>query len=265
MLGLILHVRALAYRRSMAEAVSAAATSALEAARPRRRSSPILRLTSTATTRILVSNDRRIAATQRWLDDVVIGQKLCPFAPPVRSAPKLRLVASSATDDDAFVQEVAEEARLLVGTRKDNDSNADSRKGDDTNRPETTLLVLNEVAFPSISDFRYFVQLSWRLQAEAICDNNFASDLQLVLFHPAARHNTYGEDFEDAADYTIRSPHPTVHLLREVDVMKAVRGGYGDLEGLPSRNKAKLRMDGLERCRDRLEDCVVSSKRTVTS
>ena len=69
-----------------------------------------------------------------------------------------------------------------------------------------------------------------------------------------AKHDTYSE-VEDAADYTIRSPFPILHLLREVDVMKAVKSGYHDLEGLPARNKARLRLDSLEVCAARLAAC----------
>ncbi len=41
--------------------------------------------------------------------------------------------------------------------------------------------------------------------------------LQLVLFHPLAVHSAYTDGgLPDAADYSIRSPLPTFHFLREV-------------------------------------------------
>jgi hypothetical protein len=60
---------------------------------------------------------------------------------------------------------------------------------------------------------------------------------------------------DSPADYTIRSPYPTIHLLREVDVMKAVQGAYPNLESLPARNKAKLTEQGIEACQARLVAC----------
>eukprot|EP01083_Nonionella_stella_P084732 234630_1 len=54
-------------------------------------------------------------ATMKWLNSIVIEQKLCPFAPPVRKAPKLRIAISEAANHDEVVREVEEEAHLLVG------------------------------------------------------------------------------------------------------------------------------------------------------
>ena len=91
-------------------------------------------------------------------------------------------------------------------------------------------------------DFRDFVRFSWRLQEEAVGDA-YVPHLQLVLFHPRAVHQTYAsasnasDDVDDeraAADYTIRSPFPTVHLLRERDVLRAVQSGY------PLRSSGRL-------------------------
>ena len=94
------------------------------------------------------------------------------------------------------------------------------------------------------------------LQEEAIVDGGFASEIQIVLFHPAATHSAYAEGPEDAADFTIRSPHPTVHLLREMDVLAAVQSGYPEPWQIPTRNKSKLRAQGLDACRARLGACV---------
>jgi hypothetical protein len=44
---------------------------------------------------------------------IVIGERLCPFAPPVRSPPQLKLRASVATSLDEVIEEVAQEAAAL--------------------------------------------------------------------------------------------------------------------------------------------------------
>mmetsp|Transcript_33850 Transcript_33850/g.99764 ORF Transcript_33850/g.99764 Transcript_33850/m.99764 type:complete len:316 (+) Transcript_33850:141-1088(+) len=214
--------------------------------------------------------------TQSWLDEIVIGQKLCPFAPPVRSPPQLRTVASDAATAEQLVEQISAEADLLVAgllsknadeiTVSDNDGGMEMSNNKNNNSsppqtfPETTLVILDTQIYPSLSEYRNLIQLSWRIQSECIVDRGHSDRLQLVLFHPLAVHDTYTEQPEaeregDCANYTLRSPHPTVHLLRQVDVMRAARGGYADLEGLPTRNKAKLRRDGLEVCRRRLEGC----------
>ncbi len=210
----------------------------------------------------------RQQATMKWLDSIVIGQKLCPFAPPVRMEPQLRIKISDASTYDDIIRDVETEAHLLVGgpavsqndkiyTENDN-LTSQSLPPSLQQRPETALIVLDEDACPVLHDFRELVRLSWRVQEEAINQHGYTQLVQQVLFHPHASHNTYGisaDGEEDAADYTIRSPFPTIHLLREVDVMKAVTSGYKDLESLPSRNKARMRKDGAEHCARRLEAC----------
>ncbi|CAE7671464.1 unnamed protein product [Symbiodinium sp. CCMP2456] len=189
------------------------------------------------------SSQLRLDATRCWLDKIVIGEKLCPFASSVQGS-KLRLVASRAQDAEAVIAEVSSEAALLVG-------HAARITGP---RPETTLLVL-DASLSCAAQWQDLVRLSWRLQAEAVCQQGFQDLLQIVLFHPLAMHSIYSEGFPDAADFTIRAPFPTIHLLREADVMKAVQT-YPDTGEIPVRNKAKLRDQGLELCQERLNACL---------
>ena len=204
-------------------ASSAASSSTCQELTRRLRSSHRLRTTSSSS----------VVLTERWLERVVIGQKLCPFAPP--SQAKLRLLASVAADEEEIVAEVATEARLLhQGILTPGDA-----------FPETTLLVLPTL--DCTATWQAFVHLSWRLQSDAIVATGLAEHLQLVLFHPAAVHSIYAVGAADAADFSIRSPFPTVHLLREVDMLAAVQR-YPDAAGIPARNKAKLRALGVRAC-----------------
>lgn len=199
------------------------------------------------------SQDRLVAATQRWFDLTVVGQKLCPFASPLIKTDdndnnKLRIIASAAETVEQAALDVAAEAQFLL--------RGVTEYHHDSSHPETTLVVFDA---PFVQNFRDFVRLSWTLQEKAVVDQGFADELQLVLFHPQATHQTYGvkldDDDDDPADYTIRSPYPTVHLLREIDVMRAVTSKYPQLDQVPTRNKARLRAQGIEACRQRLQDC----------
>jgi len=195
------------------------------------------------------SFERKVAATKKWFESIVIGEKLCPFAPPLlqNNGQALRIVPSQATTTGEAVDEVASEANLLVG------NGWDSQKGEV--QPETTLLVMDA---PFVQEFKDFVHLSWTLQSDAVLANGHAEKLQLVLFHPLATHQTYSslpDGDVNPGDYTIRSPFPTIHFLREEDVMKAVTCGYPNLESLPARNQARLISQGLEVCKSRLEGC----------
>ncbi|KAI2510266.1 Protein of unknown function (DUF1415) [Fragilaria crotonensis] len=188
------------------------------------------------------SADSRIAATQRWFETVVIGEKLCPFAPPFLQNPSLmRIISSHATNSKEAVEVVSTEVQQLVGPES-------------SPSHETTLIVFEYA--PWSADFRDFIRLSWQLQEEAV-GQEFVDEVQLVLFHPEASHQTYGYHGDDPnpADFTIRSPFPTVHLLRQVDVLHAVKSGYPNLETLPSRNQQKMLQQGLEVCTRRLQAC----------
>lgn len=200
------------------------------------------------------------------MDRVVIGEKLCPFAPPLLADNKLRIVASSAANEQDAVAHIRLEAAELVGHSKEHARAETNGSAATLQRHETTLVVFDA---PFVQEFRDFVRLSWILQDEAIVDGGYQKDLQLVLFHPKATHQTYsdacesgdGNDHRDenfaAGDYTIRSPYPTVHLLREVDVMRAVTGNYPNLPELPTRNKLKLMEQGYAHCKARLEECYI--------
>ena len=195
--------------------------------------------------------DHRVAATYQWFDTVVVGQKLCPFAPPFQQSPDLMRVvvcdppAPSDVDGSTdwrrkrSIEFVKKEIHDLVGDAAvDTSSTANIGNSTSTIPPrnhETTLVILENPEWSQ--DFQEFIRFSWDLQEQAIVQANLVGILQLVLFHPLATHQTYGrtmvaqeEEEEDATtttttillhpgDYTIRSPYPTVHLLREVDVL----------------------------------------------
>lgn len=194
----------------------------------------------------------RLRATRRWLDRIVIGQRLCPFAPPVRAPPQLNLLVSRAENLDGIVREVAAAATAL-------------RRGidDPTLAPaagETTLIILNEATGGHPLSWRDLVSLSWRLQEEAILEPSHGEHLQIVLFHPNATHTTYIEDGApaDAGDYSIRAPFPTVQLLREIDVLRAVQS-YPGADAIPARNRVRLRAQGLAACEERLRGCCLEN------
>ena len=203
----------------------------------------------------------RVRATKAWLETIVLGEKLCPFAPPVREPPKLRLRASRASTEDEVVLELREEALLLrAGIDQQQQQQPPQQQpqqqqqiGEGEPPPETSLLILSDHL--SLS-WRDLTTLSWRLQTEVLVDGGHGEELQIVLFHPLAQHSVYGDPDAppDAGDYTIRAPHPTVQLLREVDVLRGV-GSYPDAAGIPGRNRTRFRAQGVEACARRLEAC----------
>jgi uncharacterized protein len=185
----------------------------------------------------------RDVITLSWFRNVVVGEKLCPFAPPLLSKPSLlRIISSTARTPDEAVVELGTEIKVLV----------------EENPPHETTLITYEMTSWTF-DFKDFVRLSWQMQENVVVEN-YQSDVQLVLFHPDATHQTYAQHGDEAnpADYTIRSPFPTIHILRQVDVLRAVQSSYPDLESLPARNQQKMIEQGLKICQERLQKCFLS-------
>ena len=193
-----------------------------------------IRRTQTLLRHLSKTTNDKLAATAKWLETIVVHQKLCPFAAPLLNTDKLRIVDVGDMKSENIVQTVINEAESLLSQSTPH---------------ETTLLVLDENK--TTHSYRDFVRLSWTLQEQAFDPDN----IQLVLFHPRATHQTYGSGCDSAADYTIRSPYPTLHLLRQCDLLEAVQSKYPGLEYLPVRNAAKLQAIGLDNCRRRLDAC----------
>ena len=63
-----------------------------------------------------LSTDDPIAATRLWLERIVIGLNLCPFAKAVYVKDQVRIVLSDATTTEALVEQLAEELVLLRDT-----------------------------------------------------------------------------------------------------------------------------------------------------
>ena len=169
-----------------------------------------------------------IAATRAWLERIVIGLNLCPFAKPPHAGGRLRICASDAVDEAALLADLdAELARLLEAPER---------------RLETTLLVHPGV-LQEFDAYNQFLDPAEALLAERGAEGV----VQLASFHPAYRFADAEADAVENA--TNRSPFPMLHLLREASVDRAV-AAYPEADSIWARNVALLRTlghDGLRR------------------
>ena len=161
-----------------------------------------------------------------WVDELVIGRGLCPWASEAIAASGLHLRAVPSVD---AVQQVAmEEAESLLAS---------------TLRRPTTLLVVD--ADVAVADFAHV--------ARNIQERLLSTDVDVLAFHPTRMDSGPGctDDPNDAAHYAVRSPLPTLQLLRRGDLTRA-RGDWkkshdsplpGAL-GLLHENKRRLRRLG---------------------
>ncbi|SBV37938.1 conserved hypothetical protein [uncultured Stenotrophomonas sp.] len=165
-----------------------------------------------------------IADTRRWLEKAVIGLNLCPFAKAVYVKQQVRFVLSDATTPEALLEELAEELVLLRDTPAE--------------QIDTTLIVHPQV-LGDFLDYNDFLD-----NADAAVE---ALDLQGILqvasFHP--RYQFAGTAPSDVGNYTNRAPYPTLHLLREDSVERAV-AAFPDPDVIVERNIATLDELGVE-------------------
>jgi hypothetical protein len=165
-----------------------------------------------------------VARTRHWLERAVIGLNLCPFAKAVHAKGQVRWVVSGAQDDDALLHDLVHEMRHLAAA--------------DPKRTDTTLLIHPQ----ALTDFDRFNQFLDRADA-ALKALDLDGVLQVASFHPDYRFA--GTDNDDITNATNRSPFPTLHLLREDSIERAVVA-TPDAAHIYERNIATLERLGPE-------------------
>jgi uncharacterized protein len=142
-----------------------------------------------------------IAKTCRWLERAVIGLNLCPFAASPYRGGRVHFVISHEHSAAGLSRDLA-------------DALLDLQAADPRQR-ETTLLihpwVLNDFA-----EYNLFLEVCDALVAQL----GLEGELQVASFHPD--YQFAGTVAQDVENCTNRSPYPTLHLLREDSVTRAV-------------------------------------------
>jgi hypothetical protein len=174
-----------------------------------------------------------IAATGRWIETMVIGLNLCPFARRVFQADLIRYRVSEAADEEGLLEELGDELRLLAATPIE--------------EVETTLLI-HPRALTDFNAFNSFLGVADRL-VDAL---GLRGEIQLASFHPHYRFE--GTSHMSVENYTNRSPYPMVHLLREESISRIARDEEEMLE-IPRRNIAMLKSLGRKKITEMLDQC----------
>ena len=161
-----------------------------------------------------------LADTRHWIEKAVIGLNLCPFARSVYVKNQVRIVVSHARHLDAFLDELDHELDLLVNTPAE--------------EVDTTLLV-HPTLFPDFFVFNDFMNVV----DDVVSEHELEGVIQVANFHPQFQFE--GVEADDISNATNRAPYPTLHLLREESVERAVASDAGDAEKIVERNIATLR------------------------
>ncbi len=171
-----------------------------------------------------------LAHTQHWVADMVVGLNLCPFARAEVVHQRIRYALCSAADDEAILQGLEAELQFLQ---------AASRQ-----QTETTLIVCPQ-AWGDFLDMQLFLP-----HADALLKRlGLRGQIQIAHFHPAFVFA--GSDADEVANYSNRSPHPTLHLIRE-DAIARAAASMDDPDAIYQANIALLQGMGKDAIAKRL-------------
>lgn len=171
-----------------------------------------------------------LAATRRWLEQMVVGEGLCPFAGQPLRGGRVRMVCSAATDADDIYRDFLVELETFLSL--------------DPAEDETGLFVLAN----GLGDFDDYLDMLGVIEA-AIAQTGLAGTIQIASFHPDYRFE--GTEPDDPTNYTNRAPWPVFHLIREAGLEKAL-ASFPNPEAIPARNMARMREIGLAELHRRL-------------
>ncbi|SFZ73732.1 DUF1415 domain-containing protein [Chitinimonas taiwanensis] len=163
-----------------------------------------------------------IAHTRDWLEKAVIGLNLCPFAKAVYIKDQIRFVVSEARNLDGLLEELDRELLLLAET--------------DPAQIDTTLLIHPQL-LNDFLDFNEFLDVADGVVAE----HELEGVLQIASFHPD--YQFADTEADDISNYTNRAPYPTLHLLREESLDRAV-AAFPDAADIFEKNIQTLRQLG---------------------
>ncbi|MEQ1592472.1 MAG: DUF1415 domain-containing protein [Thiobacillaceae bacterium] len=155
-----------------------------------------------------------IAATRQWLEKAVIGLNLCPFAKAVYVKNQVRFVVSSAPHLDGLLEDLDHELDFLAAANPD--------------EVDTTLLI-HPTLLPDFLDFNDFMQLA----EAAVDEHELEGIIQIASFHPVFQFAD--TEANDIGNCTNRAPYPTLHLLREASIERAV-AVFPEAETIYQRN-----------------------------
>ena len=143
-----------------------------------------------------------LAQTRAWVAHAVVGLNLCPFAKAPWAKGQIRYVLCEAVEPSGLAETLAAELRALATA--------------DPATTETTLLVHPHVLGDFV-DYNDFLDIADAVVAELGLDGV----LQVASFHPDYRFAD--TDPDDIGNASNRSPYPTLHLLREESIDRAVQ------------------------------------------
>ena len=169
------------------------------------------------------THDEAIVATRSWIEQIVIGLNLCPFAKIVYDKDQIRYVVSAAKTSIELLDDLERELRTLAKAAPE--------------KVDTALLIHPQVLIEFL-DYNDFLDVA----DEAVERIGLAGVIQIASFHP--EYQFAGTAPDDVTNYTNRSPFPMLHLLREASVDLAV-AAFPEAREIYEKNLQTMRRVGV--------------------
>ncbi|MCF7481551.1 DUF1415 domain-containing protein [Vibrio sp. J1-1] len=154
----------------------------------------------------------------QWLNDVVIGLNLCPFAAKPQRNKQIKIFVSEASQEESLLEDILLQLIELSNTEPE--------------QLETTLVVVPNM-LDDFWDYNLFIDWVEGL----IKQQDWEGIFQVATFHPDYCFG--GAEPEDDENLTNRSPYPIFHLIREESMEKVLKH-YPDPESIPDTNIARV-------------------------
>jgi hypothetical protein len=172
--------------------------------------------------------NRMVQDTLRWLERAVIGLNLCPFAKAVYVKGQVHCTVSQASNLEALRDDLLQALKDLVAHEPD--------------ERDTTLLIIQNL-LQDFVDYNDFLNMA----DDCLLALDLEGEIQIASFHP--QYQFAGTDEDDITNFTNRSPYPTLHLIREASIDRAV-AAFPDAEDIFEANMATMNQLGLQGWQD---------------
>ncbi len=174
-----------------------------------------------------------IRQTKNWVNDVVIGLNLCPFASSPFQNNSIEYSVYCSNSLEQHLHHLAESFTRL----------------DESTDIETSLLIYPD-AYQKFDDYLELLDFANHLLDVL----NYTGIYQIASFHPD--YCFADSEKNDASNFSNRSPYPMLHLIRESSLEKAL-ASYPNSEKIPENNIIKLRSIGYKKMQEKLNSIIV--------
>ena len=161
--------------------------------------------------------------TKLWIEMMVIGLGLCPFASKVVVNNEIKFTSTKSSDLQSLTALMMQHAEHIL----DNDTS------------DTTAIITIEKGLDSFTEYLDVIHLL----EDHLHAVNLDSDVQIASFHP--EYQFADTQPSDITNFTNRSPYPLIHILRCDDVAAAIEN-HPDIKSVPVHNMNKLTEVGKE-------------------